>query len=300
MNVEPYFLIIRDGEEAVGGVLFFRSKLFRIFDSYEIRGGPLYVQGYKEISMEKILEVFRKRKSRSVYSLFVPSSLINTDFKKLFENDGYHPLTFRTIIIDLKRPLEEIWRALDKKARWGVRKAKSLNVKVNVADSWREWEEYYRLHVTHSIKKKIRTFPVKYFQEMFKLHRKNACRLFVAKIGDRIIAGSLFLVYRTNMLFLHNVSSGDFLKYNPNNLIQWISIEWAKENGVTIYDMNGLPLRETPYLHGIYDYKRRWDGYVQWYYYYLDNNALRYAVHLIRRSWLAWKLFSRLENAKII
>ena len=103
-----------------------------------------------------------------------------------------------------------------------------------------------------------------------------------------------------NMIFLQNASSEDSLKYNPNNLIQWTSIEWAKENGVTIYDMNGLPLEETTYLRGIYSYKRRWDGYVQWYYYYLDNSALCSGVHLIRTSWVAWKLFSRLKNARII
>ena len=300
LNSQPRFLVVRDGTGTVGGVLFFKKRMFGIFDSYEVRGGPLYLKGNKAVVMKSILKAFGKKKTRSMYSLFIPSPLINCGFMEMFKAEGYHPLAFRTLIVDLKKPIEEIWRALNTDARRGVRRANDFGVKVEIANRWPEWEEFYKLHLIHSRNKQYSTYPRNYFKEIFKLHRKNLCRLFIAKYRKQVIAGHLFLICRENMIGLLNASLRTFLKYRPNYLIQWRSIEWARENGVMAYDMNGLPWEATKYLHGIYQYKKRWDGYVQWYYYYLSNEILCGGVHLLRTSFLAWKLFASLKNCGII
>ena len=300
MNVKPVFLLVRDKGATIGGVMFFKKRMFGISDCYEVRGGPLYVAGNKAVVTEKIIKVLNEKKARSVYLLCVPFPPINFGFRETFQAEGYYPFPFRTIIIDLKRPLNDIWRALDKRARWGVRKAERLGVKVKAADTWQEWEQYYRLHVLHSKERQYPTEPYGFFNEMFKLTFKNMSRLFIAEYDKRIVAGSLFLVCKENMVFLQNASLSAFLKYNPNNLLQWRSIEWARENGVTTYDINGLPLEETSYLRGVYDYKKRWDGHIQWYYYYINRRLLYHGVHLIRANSFAWNLFSHLRNYGVI
>jgi len=299
LNMSPYFLTVKNGRETVGGVAFFKKRMFGVSDSYEIRGGPLYLGKKKAVVMKTILKAMEKKRSKSLYVLFVPFPQINRSFEGLFKTEGYYSLPFRTIIVNLERPVEEIWRALNKKARWGVKKAEKLEVKAKIADSWREWDEYYKIHVLHSKAKHYPTYPYSYFKEMFKLHNKNMARLFIAKHGNQTIAGSLFLVYRKNMIFLQNASSDAFLKYNPNNLIQWRSIEWAGDNGVTTYDINGLPWEGTTYLRGVYEYKKRWDGQVHWFHYYLNRKLLCSWVHLVRTSFLAWKLLSLLRNYDI-
>jgi len=300
LNVQPRFMLVQDGRESIGGVLFYKKRMFRILDCYEIRGGPLYVGRNKRIVMKRILKSFRKNRRGSLYSLFIPSPLINCSLKEMFKGEGYHPIAFRTLIIDLKRPLEEIWKALDKNPRRMIRRAERFGVGVKIASTWHEWEEFYNLHVLHSRGKGYPTRPLDYFREMFKLHHKNLCRLFVAKYEKQIIAGTLFLIHKQNMVYLKNVSSEAFLKYNPNNLIQWRSMEWAARNGVTTYDLYGLPWEGTRYLRGIYEYKKRWDGYAQWYYYYLDNRLLCDGIHLIRTNASAWNVFTGLKNYGLI
>ena len=300
MNVQPFFLTVRHKGEIIGGVMLLRKKIFGVFDSYEIRGGPLHVRRNRAVVMKSIVRALDEKKSKSIYLLFIPFPEINYSLREMFKNEGYHGFPFCTIIIDLRRPLEETWSALDKKARWGVRKAERLGVKVKIANTWQEWEEYYHLHVLHSREKQYPTSPYDFFREMFKLRHKNTSCLFMASYGKRPIAGSLFLVYRENMIFLQNASQSAFLTYNPNNLIQWRSIEWAKENGVTAYDMNGLPWEKTPYLRGVYDYKKRWDGHVHWYYYYLNRGLLYSGVHLVRTNTLAWKIFSRFRDSGVV
>jgi len=299
-NACPCFMTVLDGKEPIGGLVFLRKKMFGVLDSYEVRGGPLYIRRNGSVVMKSIFDVFRRKESTSAYQLFVPSPLVNSNLKASFEGEGFHSLPFQTLIIELRRPLDYVWRALDKQARWGVRKAERLGIKVKIADAWQEWEQYYKLHVLHSKQKQYSTDPYDFFKEMFKLRNKNMSQLFVAKYGNQIIAGSLFLIFRENMVFLQNASLYSFLKYNPNNLIQWRSIEWAREHGVVSYDLNGLPWEETPYLRGIYRYKKRWDGEVRWQYYYVNRKILGLAVRFIRMNNYAWKIFTCLRNHEVI
>lgn len=300
MNVEPLFLLVQDKEETIGGVMFFKKKMFGISDCYEIRGGPLCVAGNEAVVMENIIKVFNKKKARSIYLLCVPFPLINCSFRAAFKAAGYHPFPFSTIVIDLRRSLENIWGTLDKRARRRVRKAKRLGVEVNIAKTRQEWKDYYNLHMLHGREKRYPTNPYSFFDEMFKLHHKKMSQLFIAKHEKQIIAGILCLVYKENLVCLQSASLDAFLKYNPNNLVRWKTIEWAAENGVTTYDIGGLPWEKTPYLRGVYEFKKQWDGHVQWYYYYLNRRLLYSWMHLIRTSTLAWNLFSRLRNIGVV
>jgi lipid II:glycine glycyltransferase (peptidoglycan interpeptide bridge formation enzyme) len=301
MNIQPFFLTVHKGSKTIGGVMLLRKRILGMFDAYEIRGGPLYVNEVGSIVvMRKVLRSLEKEKGKLIYLLFIPFPTINCRYKALFKDEGYYGFPFCTIVIDLRRSLEEIWGSLNKKARWGVRKAERLGVRVEIANTWQEWEKYYHLHIIHGMEKQYSTYPHEFFRKMFALHHKGMARLFVAKHEKRIIAGSLFLVYRENMVFLQNASLRAFLPWNPNNLIQWRSIEWAKENGVITYDMNGLPWEKTPYLRGVYNYKKRWNGKVHWYYYYLNKRILYRGLHLIRVSSLAWRFFSQLRSHGVI
>lgn len=300
LGMKPFFSIVYDHGNAIGGVMFFKKKMMGLIDSYEIRGGPLYLKGNREAVMRSILKTLNKKRKRALNLLFVPFPPINNSFEQTFKSEGYFCYPFRTIIINLDRSLQDIWQALNKRARWGVRKAERVGLKVKVATVWKEWEQFYHIFSIHGKEKQYPPEPLEFFREMFKLHHKNMARLFLAQHQKRTIAGSLFLIYNQNMIFLQNASESAFLSYNPNNLLQWKSIEWAKENGVTIYDMNGLPPKQVPYLLGVYHYKKRWNGDVQWYYYYLNRRLLYAGLHMVRTSSLAWTLFRHARNLKAV
>lgn len=300
LNVRPFFLTVENKGQPIGGVICLRKKILGVFNFWEIRGGPLYVGQNRLVVMESILRTLAKKKRKSTYLLFIPFPLINHGLKEMFETNGLHSVPFRTIILNLERPIEAVWQALDKEARWGVRKAERVGVEVEIASTLSEWRDYSHLHLIHSREKHYITYPYNFFEELFKLHDKNMARLFLARYENKTIAGSLFLVYRKNMLFLQNASLANFLKYNPNNLIQWKSIEWAFKNGVKTYDMGGLPYKKTAYLRGVYEYKTRWDGETQWYNYYVNRMFLHPGIDLIRTSSFASKLFSKLRNYSII
>lgn len=299
-GVHPYFLIVRNDGDPVGGVMYLKKEVLGVLNCYEIRGGPHFTNENKSQVMKSITKAFKGKRRKSAYILFMPYPIINCSLREVFETAGYHPIPFRTLIIDLDKPLDYIWKALDKDARRGVRKAQRLGVEAAIANTKQEWNEYYDLQMLHSRERNYTPEPSVFYEEMFKLHRKNRCRLFVAKLEKRMIAGVLCLVHRKHLIGIRSASLTDFLKYQPNNLVHWKSVEWAKENGVTVYDWDGLPLEETKYLRGVYEYKKRWGGRVQWYYYYINNRILSRGIHLVRTSFFAWKLFSKLRSRRII
>ena len=300
LGVEPYFVMVYDEGDLVGGVMYFKKKALGMLVSYEVRGGPLCSDANKLQVMKSILRALGEKRKKAAYMLFVPFPLANLSFSRIFRGEGYHPIVFRTLIVDLDRPIDDVWKALDKYARRGVRRARKLGVEASVARTWEEWKEYYRLHLIHARENGYPPEPHRFYEEMFKLHRKKMARLFVSKLENRIIAGTLCLIYRENLVGIRGASLSEFLKYQPNNLAHWKSIEWAKENGVKIYDFDGLPLEQTEYLRGVYKYKSRWDGSVQWYHYYVNNGLLPPAIHLVRTSFQASKLFSTLRHRNII
>lgn len=300
MGILPYFLMLYDKQDPVGGVMYFKKKMLGTLDCYEVRGGPLFTNANKLQVMKEVIKAFEEKRKRSAYVLFFPNPLINLSLRRLFESGGYHRVLFRTLLIDLNRPLDVVWKALDKDARRGVRKAQKLGVEATVANTWQEWKEYYNLHVLHSREKNYPPEPYSFYKELFKLHHKNMSRLFIAKLEKQVIAGNLCLIHRENLIGIRGASLGAYLKYQPNNLAHWKSIEWAKENGVRIYDFDGLPLEETKYLRGVYNYKKRWDGHVQWCYYYLSRRFLPSVVHLVRTSFVGWKLFSNLRSRRVV
>jgi len=299
-GVNPYFLIVHRDGDPVGGVMYLKKKVLGYLDCYEVRGGPLFTEGNKSQVMESIIKALEGKRRKSAYVLFMPYPLINMSLRDVFEIANYHPILFRTLIIDLSRPLDDVWKALDKDARRGVRKSRKMGVEAKIASTEQDWKEYYNLQVVHSLERHYTPEPYAFYEELFKLHRKNRCRLFVAELDDQMIAGVLCLVLRQHLVGIRSASLSDFLKYQPNNAVHWRSIEWAKENGVTIYDWDGLPLERTEYLRGVYEYKRRWDGRVYWYYYYVNNRFLRSGVNFVRTSFRAWKLFSKLRSERII
>lgn len=300
IGVQPCFFFVKNHGRTLGGVIVLAKRILGMVNSLEIRGGPIYDKGSREVVMRSILKAVEERRKKAVNLLFVPFPPINHGLEHLFRTKGYYSYPFRTIIIDLSRKLEDVWKSLSKKARWGVRKAERVGLEVKEADTWDEWEHYYRLHLQHGREKQYPTEPLQFFREMFKLGQRNMAHLFLAEHEKHMVAGSLFLMHKQNMVFLQNASETTFLSQNPNSLLQWKSIEWAKENGVTIYDMNGLPPKEVPYLQGVFNFKRQWDGQTYWYYYYLNRRLLHTTMHLIRTNGFAWKLFMSTRNLRIV
>lgn len=173
-----------------------------------------------------------------------------------------------TIHLDLTKPLEELWKNLDKKARWGVKKAKKGGLIIRKVEKKEEeiWQKFYRMYKETCKNGGILPFPIEKVRDS---------RLFLCEKDDKIIAGAAIkeIVEEKKIELFLNASLNEFLELQPNNLLYWALIYWAKDKGYEIFDLGGYQLRapKGSKLYEVNRFKERWGGQLVKYYIYSSN-----------------------------
>ena len=66
MGIQPYFLILYDKQEPIGGVMYFKKRMLGVLDCYEVRGGPLFTNASKLQVMKEIVKAFEEKRRPAI------------------------------------------------------------------------------------------------------------------------------------------------------------------------------------------------------------------------------------------
>ncbi len=191
-----------------------------------------------------------------------------------------------TVLVDLEPTEEEIFKSLQKDARWGVKKAIREGLIVEESD---KWEEFYEIYKQTQRGGKATIHPLKIVLETSNI-------LFICNYKEKMIAGLAIGFrgdkYDKNLPSLSKLASvSQYHSLQPNNLLVWKAILWSKKKGYKLFDMGGWQINAKGHVVGINKFKERWGEIV---YYYTD-----YPFHIaIRRKlirnftfiwWLRWR-----------
>jgi lipid II:glycine glycyltransferase (peptidoglycan interpeptide bridge formation enzyme) len=161
-----------------------------------------------------------------------------------------------TIQINLEKSLEELWNNLDKDARWGVKKAKRENLQIKIIGDEKEiWKIFYKLYVKTITEGGI---VPKSLDDL----EQETNKLFICLKNNNMIAGAAIKIKSKTVELFLNASSYDYLKYQPNNLLYWSIIVWAKKNNFKLFDLGGYQINaeKQSKLWYINRFKERWGG----------------------------------------
>jgi lipid II:glycine glycyltransferase (peptidoglycan interpeptide bridge formation enzyme) len=197
-----------------------------------------------------------------------------------------------TIIIDLTKPIEKLWENLDKKARWGVKKAKKGELKVRKIEKNDEdrWHIFYEIYKETCRNGGIIPLPLKKIKDSI---------LFICEKDKKMIAGAAIeeeMEEKKIKLFL-NASLHEFLELQPNNLLYWALIYWAKKEGYEFFDLGGYQLKalEGSKLYEVNRFKERWGGQIFRYYIYSSNPFYILGRKIIRNFPIAKKIRDKIR-----
>ncbi len=198
-----------------------------------------------------------------------------------------------TVIIDLAPDEKKIFKNLNKDARWGIRKAEKEGLIVKEADSEKEWNEFYEF-----FKNVVREGGSDV--QSFEYIRKPAHKLFICKKGEKIIGGAAVFfdpIYDINIPRLFKIASDkEYLDLQPNNLLYWHCILWAKNSGYKKFDFGGWQINAQGHLEGINKFKEKWGEIVYHYNVYPFFRAL--GRKIIRNSKTARNIYYKLKGRK--
>ncbi len=158
-------------------------------------------------------------------------------------------------MLDLSKTERELWEGLDRKARWGINKAKQRGLIVRGAFD-REEKEYYNIYKNMCKEKKIKKNKKEDFDTM---------RIKVCVINENIVIGgvSLRLTREKGICGLHTNASIPFYRnLCVNELLYWEAIKFAKEQGYSKFDLGGYvpDAKEGDAIYGVNKFKEKWGG----------------------------------------
>lgn len=165
---------------------------------------------------------------------------------------------FRLYLND--RSEEELLASFHQKTRYNIRLAERKGVQVRICGK-EMIPEFSRLMLETGVRDGFVTRPAEYFSDMLD-NLGEHCRLYMAFVGDKPIAGTLAIRYGDKVWYLYGASSNEDRNYMPNYLLQWSMIRWAVESGSRVYDFRGVPgdVGEDHPLYGLVKFKRGFNG----------------------------------------
>lgn len=215
----------------------------------------------KKIIWESILEKIKKiAKEEDSIFLCVESFSSWEFFKNGRAFKRFQPQ--KTLIIDLSKNLEEIFRNFHPKTRYNIKLAEKKGVRVKILNfpskemekSQFYFDNFYKLLNETAKRNRFKPYPKEYYQKMFQILEGM---LFSAIYEDKIIASNLVIYFGERVVYLHGGSDYQYRALMAPYLLQWTQINEAKKRGFKEYDFWGINEKKWP---GITRFKKNFNG----------------------------------------
>lgn len=263
--MNPQLLIVKENEEIVGGTIFFTplKGIASYFSELRVVSGPVLKdvnnKALFELIICKLVEEAKKRHCISI-ALRMPfagfeGSLLRQGFKV---HD--HKVPDHSFNVNLNPDKETLWQNLDKKTRNQIRKAKNEGVIVRQANE-DELNTVYQLYLTRAKENKGQIpYPLTYFEGL-KNHLKENVKFLVAEYHGKLIAESVFLLFKDKIYYFNNGSLSEHWNLNANQLLLWHMMETFAGSGKTL-NLYGVPdgKDESAQGYNLYKFKAGFGG----------------------------------------
>ena len=174
--------------------------------------------------------------------------------KQLTSSDSY-----RTFLLDLAPPLEELRRKLD--AKWRNKLTQSEKKSLTIVSG--SGAEHYRTFCGMYYEMRERkTFDTTVDVEEFAriqadLPGSHRMQVLICEQEETPVAGIVCSAMGDSAIYLLGATTDGGLNSRGAYLLQWTVIQWLKEKGVRWYDLGGIDSESNP---GVYSFKKGFSG----------------------------------------
>jgi lipid II:glycine glycyltransferase (peptidoglycan interpeptide bridge formation enzyme) len=184
-------------------------------------------------------------------------------FQSAFTNFALEPSTtantYRTFVLDVAPPIEQLRRDLDAKWRNKLTQSEKKGLKVFAGSGTDEYGIFCRMYNQMWERKAFETtVDVEEFGRIQQdLPEDQRMRILICERNGEPVAGVVASAMGDSAIYLLGATSDDGLNAKGSYLLQWTWIQWLKENGVRWYDLGGIdPDGNT----GVYHFKKGFSG----------------------------------------
>jgi len=143
------------------------------------------------------------------------------------------------VVLDLTQGKERVLKQFDTNRRRNIRLSIQRNVEVSEPKNEEEVAILYEIYKDWC-KRKNRS-PIPYEMELAISRSTRANRkTLLARVEGKVVAGTVIRFFTGGLVeYSRNNSLPEYLKFRPNDLLQWKAIEWACDEGFLRYSMGG-------------------------------------------------------------
>lgn len=230
-----------------------------------VRWGPLWCRHDDKPNPETFCQAIRALRNeyackRGLVLRLYPAVFDNEQscFLPILKQEGFSLFSkeklSRTLILDLRLPLEELRKGLRPHWRRYLKVAEKNGLDIVEGIDDRVFETFVKIYREMVARKR---FPEPNDINEFRLIQerlpdKYKMKVLLCRSGGEVCAGLVCSVIGNTAVYLFGATSDYGLKLRGAYLLHWKLIEWLKENGVESYDLNGIDPVVNP---GTYKFK---------------------------------------------
>lgn len=284
LNFKAYIIVAHLKGEIVGGILTYRRSLPKLpfvnelYTSY----GPIVSRNIKKSTTNEIIYALLRatmnlaNTGTTKHTFFVRSDCINYQEKESYElcgglteilqgigyrrvSDGYA----QTFILDLTKDLTTILSGFEKRARWALKKAKRLDVKVFSENTLTGLSRFFELYLVTAKRHGSIVTPFDFLKGLYYvLAPQNMMDIYFAYYDNIPISASIVLNHKNIAYYYMSASLKEYNYTQANTLLQFQMISKMKDRGIREYDLLCAPSsndKKNP-QYGLYLFKKSFGG----------------------------------------
>ena len=266
-------LVLKRNGEVVGmaQLRIVRPTRFNFGMAY-LRWGPLCHRRGRELDAEACLHMARTLQEeyvgkRGLLLQILPNAFVGSPRAALFQS-GFSSFTqeaptssnlYRTFVLDLAPPIEQLRRNLDPKWRNKLTQSEKKGLKIIAGNGTDQYRTFCRMYDQMWKRKTFETtVDIKEFGRLHEdLPETHRMRILICEQNGVPLAGLVASAMGDSAIYLLGATSDDGLNAKGAYLLQWTLIQWLKENGIKWYDLGGIDPEANP---GVYSFKKGLSG----------------------------------------
>ena len=169
-----------------------------------------------------------------------------------------------TRIIETNGTEEEILRRMEHDTRYAIKTAEKRGVAVSIFDNNEEkemmFEEFWKVFDNTNKRQGLKRHSKDYYKLVTLLDGDCQSKLFISKIGDKIVNAAIVVYFGKTAFYLYAASESGFGRFNAPSLTLWKIIMDAKRLGMNVLNTGGISHIKKS-MAGITAFKKSFGGY---------------------------------------
>jgi len=246
----PHWIWVEQENSIAAGAMLLTKRMGPVATVGYVIRGPVWRHG-DSVSMRIAMEAICKFASsqRLTYLVVVPpyeAGALVPVLKSLsfhVKPDSLPPIAdTATLVIDLRRDLNAILAGMSMTKRQNIRRGIRRGVRVRIGEN-EDVETFRKLMWELVARRKIRPGPPQrdFFDNLQRiLGPQGNVRFHIAEVDGEPVSAACSLLFGERLCLWRIGWSGKYADFEPNDVLHWEIMKWAKENGYSEFDFGNI------------------------------------------------------------